>query len=540
MNGLSNRAGVIMAIIHAHPARGLADAPQPANQKHGHQWSNPHSARLYYILPSVLSFIAMGLLALFLGAAPADAQPTIYTLDDPHKITRIMIAQNKSTTIRFSRVYKDVLVGNDKIADIVPLTNKSLYVLGKAIGMTRLVILDEEKELLGVVEVEVSYDVTELNRQLRLLVSNAQIKASSVNGKIMLTGLTQDAPSVTKAVAIARQFAPEGAVTNAIGVNTSQQVLLEVRFIEVSRNANRDVGVNWSLLSKKLGSKAVTGDSRLSSSAGVGGVIDSVVFPFATAATLSGSIPFGTLLQRVLRKPGITADVVVQALEERGLARRLAEPNLVALSGDTASFLAGGEFPIPVPGENNSVTVEFKKFGVGLAFTPTVLANGMINLKIEPEVSEIDPTTTVTIQGLIIPGLVVRRASTTLELRDGQSFAMAGLLQFNNRKIHRQLPWIGKIPVLGALFRSASYQKNESDLVIMVTPHLVKPAVPGERLISPLEKSVPANDLDFFLLGKHELWKTRVRRADIEAGHNIEFGDNEVANKGGGRGLFKK
>ena len=236
---------------------------------------------------------------------------------------------------------------------------------------------------------------------------------------------------------------------------------------------------------------------------------------------------------------GVTVDVIVQALEERGLARRLAEPNLVALSGDTASFLAGGEFPILVPGEDGTTTIVFKKFGVGLSFTPTVLANGVINLKIESEVSELDPVNSVTVSGFNIPGLSVRRASTTLELRDGQSFAMAGLLQFNNRKVQRQLPWIGKIPVLGALFRSASYQKNESDLVIMVTPRLVKPADPGVRLVSPLEKSIPANDFDFFLMGKQELWNTKVRGADIEAGHDLNIDGGGVAKKGGRNVPFK-
>jgi pilus assembly protein CpaC len=256
-------------------------------------------------------------------------------------------------------------------------------------------------------------------------------------------------------------------------------------------------------------------------------------------AVPSGNIPFGTFLQRVLNRNDITADVLVQALEEKGLARRLAEPNLVALSGDTANFLAGGEFPFPVPADDGNITIEFKQFGVSLAFTPTVLSRGKINLKIEPEVSELDPATGVSVQGTTVPGLIVRRASTTLELRDGQSFAMAGLLQFNNRKLQRQVPWLGSVPVLGALFRSASYQKNETDLVIIVTPHLVKPAVPGEHLVTPLEKSRPTNDVEFFLLGKQERWDTKIRRPDLAAGHNINLEDGESKYEGGGHGSFK-
>lgn len=533
MSGLSNTTDLSLTLSHTHPVRGITDA-----------------ARLPDGLLVAISFIAMGLLALFLSAAPANAQPPIYSLDDPHKITRITIAQNKSTTVQFGRVYKEVLIGNEMIADVVPLTDKSLYILGKAIGMTRLVIIDEQKVMLGVIEIEVSYDVVELERQLLAHVPNSQIKASSVNGKIMLSGLAVDAPSVAKAVSIAKQFAPESAVTNAISVNTSQQVLLEVRFLEVSRTAGRDLGVNWLASSNNNNFLGKTGNASLSSSlaGGVDGATsdDSVLFPFATklaalaagGAFPGGGAPFGTFLQRVLSK-GITADVIVQALEERGLARRLAEPNLVALSGDTASFLAGGEFPFPVPQGDDTITIQFKKFGVGLSFTPTVLANGMINLKIEPEVSELDPASSVSIGGSSVPGLIVRRASTTLELRDGQSFAMAGLLQFNNRKLQRQIPWVGQVPIIGALFRSASYQKNESDLVIMVTPRLVKPAAPSVRLVSPLEGSTPTNDVEFFLLGKQERWNTRVRRADIEAGHNIDFDGGEDAYKGGSRGSFK-
>ena len=226
----------------------------------------------------------------------------------------------------------------------------------------------------------------------------------------------------------------------------------------------------------------------------------------------TAAVPFGTFIARILDK-GIGVDGVIQALEERGLARRLAEPNLVALSGDTANFLAGGEFPFPVAqsggaGGTAAITLEFKKFGVGLAFTPTVLADGQINLKIEPEVSDIDPTQTFSFDnGITVPGLIVRRASTTVELRNGQSFAIAGLFQTKHTKNDTQLPWIGQVPVLGMLFRSASYEKDESDLVIIVTPRLVRPAMPGERLETPLDQSLASNDADYFLRGEMEVPK---------------------------------
>jgi pilus assembly protein CpaC len=203
---------------------------------------------------------------------------------------------------------------------------------------------------------------------------------------------------------------------------------------------------------------------------------------------------------------GVSTDVLINALEQKGVARSLAEPNLVALSGDTASFLAGGEYPIPVSGQLGSVSVAFKKYGVGLAFTPTVLARGLINLKIEPEVSQIDNQHVVDLGNNIrVPALIVRRASTTVELHDGQSFMIGGLLQANGQNQIEQLPWIGSVPVLGTLFSSKAYQQNQTDLAIIVTPHLVRPARPGEPLRTPSDDTLPPNDADFFLLGETEV-----------------------------------
>ena len=209
----------------------------------------------------------------------------------------------------------------------------------------------------------------------------------------------------------------------------------------------------------------------------------------------------------------LETDLIINALEQKGIARALAEPNLVALSGDTASFLAGGEFPIPVPGALGTVTIDYKRYGVGLAFTPTVLSGGLINMKIEPEVSQLDFSHMVTIGGLSVPPLIVRRASTTVELRDGQSFVIGGLLQSIGQNAISQLPWLGDVPVLGALFRSASYQKHETDLAIIVTPRLVRPARPGDVIKTPLDVSRPVNDVDLFLLGKTELPPAKARLA---------------------------
>ena len=239
---------------------------------------------------------------------------------------------------------------------------------------------------------------------------------------------------------------------------------------------------------------------------------------------LSGAAPFGVALASLATKGG-SLDVTLSALEEKGLIRRLAEPDLIALSGDTAAFLAGGEFPVPVAqagsvGAAPIITVQWKPFGVELTFVPTVLAGGVINLRLAPSVSELDFANPVTISGSVIPSLIKREARTTIELRDGQSFAIAGLLQARNRRNISQLPWIGSVPVLGALFRSASYQQEETDLVVIVTPHLVAPSVPGQRLASPLDNYIPTNDVDFFLMGEME--QKKKFRDYITSGGNIQ------------------
>jgi pilus assembly protein CpaC len=304
-------------------------------------------------------------------------------------------------------------------------------------------------------------------------------------------------------VVIARQFAPD--IINAVQVLSPQQVVLEVRFVEATRQAGRALGIQWNAF----------GQNTL---ANIGNRVPARDLPVPRDAIVSAGVlgtstsPFGFLFG-MMNKAGLTVDVALNALEERGLIRSLAQPNLVALSGDTASFLAGGEYPILVPQALGMVTIDYKKYGVGLAFTPTVLRDGLINLKIDPEVSELDQSHPVTIAGYNIPPLIVRRASTTIELRDGQSFALGGLLQNKSTTAQEQLPWLGDVPVLGALFRSASYQKNETDLAIIVTPRLVRPSRPGDPVRTPLDNTLPANDADLFLMGKPEITPAEARLA---------------------------
>jgi pilus assembly protein CpaC len=445
--------------------------------------------------------------ALLLMAGGAYAQERTIQISGNTRTAMVTVTIGKSQDIRTATSFVDVMVGDPEVADVNPLTDHTLSILGKKIGTTRVQVYAEGKKLIGIFDVEVSYDITRLTNELKRRFAGSHLQAASVNGRIMLSGEVVDTATLDKAVTIARQFGPE--IINSVSVMSPQQVMLEVRFIEISRTAGRELGVQWNVFnshgtvnigSRQPASKLPITAPTTSSEIPIGEV---------AAGVISGASPFGFALGRII-SGGTPIDVLINALEQKGIARSLAEPNLVALSGDTASFLAGGEYPIPVAGSFGNITVDYKKYGVGLAFTPTVLGAGLINLKIEPEVSQIDPTHTVSVtNGVAVPALIVRRAATTIELRDGQSFMIGGLLQTDNRKQVEQLPWLGSVPVLGALFSSRSYQQNQTDLAIIVTPRLVRPTRPGDIVKSPADDTLPTNDPDFFLLGKSEVTRAQ-------------------------------
>jgi pilus assembly protein CpaC len=433
----------------------------------------------------------------------ASAQSRSARVGGADRTTMVTVTIGKSQDIHTGTGFVDVMVGDPEIADVNPLTDHTLSILGKKIGTTRVTVYAEGKKLVGIYDIEVSYDVTRLLNELRRRFPGASLRASSVNGRIMLGGEVADAATLDQALTIARQFGPD--IINAVSVMSPQQVMLEVRFIEISRTAGRELGVQWN----RFGGNSIANIGSRQSASSLPTGIDTA------AGVISGASPFGFAIGRIVAS-GVTTDVMINALEQKGIARSLAEPNLVALSGDTASFLAGGEYPIPVAGTLGQVTVTYKKYGVGLAFTPTVLSRGLINIKIEPEVSQIDTTHTVAAaNGISIPALIVRRASTTVELRDGQSFVIGGLLQNNSQNQVEQLPWVGSVPVLGALFSSKSYQRNETDLAIIVTPRLVRPTRPGDAVKSPAEDTMPPNDPDFFLMGKTEMTRKEARKSPV-------------------------
>jgi pilus assembly protein CpaC len=455
----------------------------------------------------------------FIAAAAAQAETARVVLSEGETVARISEPVNKSHTQRLDRGFAEVLVGSADIADILPLTDRSIYVLGQQPGTTNISIVDSERRILGVIEVEVTLDIDTVQRRIHEATGNPNIRVSANHNQLVLSGPVGDSPSVDRAIQIASQFAP-GNVINALDVTKTQQVLLKVRFVEASRHAGRELGVRWDAQgrrgSTRIGAEHMPTILPIGPDGEAQSVREAVPGDFIQNAQmlLSGGNPMGVVLANLVNR-GLNIDVLIQALEDKGHVRNLAEPNLVALSGDTASFLAGGEFPYTVPtASDEPPAVQFKEFGVRLSFTPTVLRDGHINLILEPEVSSLGQLTAAG------PVINSRRARTTIELRDGQSFAIAGLLQNVSAREIRQLPWLGSIPVLGALFRSTHFQSQETDLVIIVTPHLVRPGAPGDDLRTPFDRSLPPNDPELFLMGQLEIPKEY--RHYIEAGVGIQ------------------
>ncbi|MGY8637468.1 type II and III secretion system protein family protein [Bradyrhizobium sp. 14AA] len=444
-------------------------------------------------------------------------------------VQRVKVTVNKSRTFRVETPFSTIVAGSTDIIDVKSLSDHQIYIQGKQPGTTNVILLDASMKQIGILDVEVTIDIGNLQQNIQTSTGIRGIRVSASEGQVIVSGTAPDAVAAERAMAIATSTVPKGSVVvNAMNVTGPQQVMLEVRFLEVNRSAGRELGMNLygaNASGTNIGNTGLGGPNSINTASGraplpntgpPAGTIPLLGTAGTLAATATGAaaVPFGSLLTSVLRtSSGASVDLLVTALEQKGLVRRLAEPNLMALSGESARFLAGGEFPVPVAstavaaGVVPTVTIQFKTFGVELGFVPTVLSRGVINLRVEPSVSELDFTNSVTIGGTTIPALSSRNARTTVELRDGQSFAIAGLLQTRNRQDISQLPWIGSVPVLGTLFRSSSYQQQETDLVIIVTPRLVAPAAPGQQLASPLDSRMPANDVDFFLNGQMEVKK---------------------------------
>jgi len=361
----------------------------------------------------------------------------------------IFVPVDKSMSFRLDQPATKIVVAQPDTAEIVATTDRSFYVRGVAVGSTNLLIYGPGGKLQQVVDVRVGYDARSLEQDLGVLFPSEGIRVQTMGEGVLLTGNVSNSSVAKRALDLADKFAPQGA-TSALTVRASQEVVLEVRILEATRSALQDLG---------FGLTVTDGHSVFTSGSGL----------------IGGSQPAGAVALR--SKIGtVTIDATLQALEEKGLVRTLARPNLVAVSGETASFLAGGEFPYPVPQGIDQVTLQFRTYGVKLNFLPTVQDNGLIRMKVAPEVSQLDQANAIRINGVSVPGLITRRADTTVELKNGDSLAMGGLFQRNYDNNLRQFPVLGDIPILGTLFRSARWRQAETELVIIVTPRLATPA----------------------------------------------------------------
>lgn len=446
------------------------------------------------------------LMMFFAAFAPmaATAQVQKISLSD-NQMSRVVMSAGVTLNIETDGPFAEILIGNTEVLDVFPISSTSLYIQSKRSGSTNITLYSESKDLLEVIDVLVRTDFSEVNRVIRSAVPSARVSVDNLNNRIRLSGVVKDNLDLGRVLDIARQYSSEP-IINGIVVQSAQQVELDVRILEVERNSGRNLGVD--LLARR-------GDNE--------------VFQTNGATRNALNQPFGVAVGELLEVSGTNIDVVINALETRGLARRLANPKLVTTSGIEANFVVGGEVPINSASRdaegNVSSTTDYREYGVRLNFTPLVLDDELIRLRIAPEVSDIDPSVNVNGQ----PGFISRKAETTVSLRNGQSFAIAGLLQSNNARGSDQVPWLGQLPVIGALFSSREFQKRETDLVILVTPRLVQPATPNTQLASPLDETVPSNDVELFLLGMLEVDKqllTRFREgrgAPGPYGHIIEL-----------------
>jgi pilus assembly protein CpaC len=437
------------------------------------------------IIALVLPIVLLGFSAI---SRAADSVPP-----ETVKPKKLELVVGKSIILKSSGPVKRVSIADPEIAAFVLISPREIYVRGKAAGITNLTLWQNGK-ISAIYDLEVDYDISRLKEKLHeVLPLEKEIRVMATHDSITLSGRISSAAGLSQAMALAEAYAPEGNVLNLVEVAGVHQVMLEVRVAEMSKSVINNLGINFSY--------AKGGDLGLSL---VGGLVQLGELT-CTQTELLVSPAVNALFR--FNKGNATWTGFVQALKEDGLVKILAEPTLIALSGQTADFLAGGEYPVPVPSEDG-IAIEYKRFGVYLSFTPTVLSEDKISIKVNPEVSELDFSIALSIGGYTVPGLSKRGATTVVELADGQSFAIAGLLKETVRDSISKVPLLGDIPVLGALFRSRAFQKNETELVIIATPHIVKP-LDSARQTLPTDFYIEPDDTEIYILGLMEKWEKK-------------------------------
>ena len=461
--------------------------------------------------PVNASKILIVLLLMFISIKSWAANTMISETQEANKLDMVI---GKSILVTTSERIKRVSIAAPEIADLVVLSPNEIYITGKAAGTTNMTIW-QDKKIRSIYDLEVAYDVAGFKQKLHdLLPGETEIRAIGTGGSIALMGEVSSTANLSQALLLAAAYAPKDKIVNQLQVGGIHQVMLEVRVAEMSRTVTKRLGVNFSFVNgDDFGVSLLGGLSSFDSAGG------SVAQTFSDAVTALLRFSSGNT----------TWTFFIDALKENGLVKILAEPTLIAQSGQTASFLAGGEFPYPIPqgGQNDNITIEFKPFGVMLLFTPTVLSEDRISISVAPEISELDFSTAQRFGGFVVPGLSKRTASTTVELADGQSFAIAGLLKETVKETISKFPLLGDIPILGALFRSSAFQKEETELIIIVTVHLVKPLDMAKQTL-PTDYYIEPNDVEFYILGLMEGTERKdpedlTGELDGEFGHGIRI-----------------
>ena len=438
---------------------------------------------------------------------------------DEQRMRTLDVEMGKTVFFNTDFPVRRVSVGDPATLDVNVLSPRELSLVPKKIGTTNLVLWEAGGAPALVVDVNVGSNYSPIEHRIASALGTTGVKVESAGESVVLTGSVPTPVQAERAVAIAKAFFPKEAndrVVNALSIGGNQQVMLEVVMAEMKRSLGRDMTFNFTAVVKNGGTLYGI-DSMLGSLMSIDERALSI-----SPATLGKSFKFGDridLAGSIINTDDFLLDMFVEAAQEQGLAKVLAKPTLLARSGQSASFLAGGEIPIPIAqgGAFGSITVEYKEFGVGVQFAPTVLGPDRIYLEVSPEVSEPDFTLATVSAGTLIPGFTTRKASTSVELADGQSFAIAGLLSDQVNSAVEKYPVFGDIPVLGALFRSVKFQRNETELVMIVTPRIAKP-LPAGQIHLPTDAYVAPNDFELYLLGALESQREGSPQSSADAG----------------------
>lgn len=433
-------------------------------------------------------------------AVPSVAEAQTFTAKPSESLN---LSNGTGTLVRLQSPMSDVFVADDKVADVQVRSATELYVFGKASGETTVYATGKNGKVVYSANVRVGTNIGSLSDMLHLAMPEANIQATPMNGLVLLTGTVASPDDVEEVQRLAQAYVGKGTdVISRLRTAVPLQVNLKVRIAEVSRTLMKQIGVN--LLNRDSHSGHIIGIGQ--GNPGSFNIVNGPADPLTGLKSESiqdvtfNNIVGGTTLGLFGHIFGTDLLGTLDLLENDGVVTTLAEPNLTALSGETASFLAGGEFPIPVSQGNQAVTIEYKQYGVSLAFTPIVLADGRISMRVRPEVSQLSDAGSVTLGGFTVPALTTRRAETTVELGSGQSFMLAGLLQNNSANSIKKAPFLGDLPLIGSLFRSTSFQRGDTELVIIVTPYLVRPT--SGRLALPTDGYRNPTDAQQVLLGQ--------------------------------------